>query len=537
MLMRSRWFMSAAMASALASAPFAHATTEGERTVTVLFIGNSLTYYNAMPDTFARLARVARPGLRVDAHYVASDGAMLEDHWKLDWTRSRLAERHWDYVVLQDQGGLSRWIADGKSHAAPPLALEASVDRFAQAARNAGSTVVLYETAPARADAMPYVAWAYTTAANRNQAILAPAGRVLFGVDESARKVLLPQESGGHPSPQGSCVIAATIASAIFRVAAQPLVDACADGDAVVRGTGSVIDRQLEAIGTQGAYRSPGAPQFDPPPAVIPGQSVDTRDVAGDWYAREAGLPMSFGVHLALGAGEGSLAATMNNYGVNTLQAMRVDGVGRSNRLLRIESHGDGRTYVYTLARHHDALSGFLAAYVNGGTTYTPVSFVKRARPDDYFAKLDDLQVAFEHTRKDSDLDTALLQRYKALEVWLGEAEVKRVAWADPASDAWYALLTGQNYADLGNNALALAYYSFAVRHFPKSYDAYGARGQLLESMGMYGAALPDLTRAASLLEADHRSDGETEYAWRRDRVRKAFEERQAKTPSATPTQ
>jgi tetratricopeptide (TPR) repeat protein len=148
------------------------------------------------------------------------------------------------------------------------------------------------------------------------------------------------------------------------------------------------------------------------------------------------------------------------------------------------------------------------------------VTFTRTSEPDDHFSHLAALQELFDHDRKSQGLDAALLARYKALDDWLGSAEVKRVAWADPASDAWYTLLTGQNYADLGNDALALEYYTFAVRHFPASYDAYGARGQLLERSGRYKEALPDLTRAAALLKADHRRDGETEYSWRRDRVR-----------------
>ncbi|MGN6480606.1 hypothetical protein [Luteibacter sp.] len=510
------------------------ASTTDEHPVSVLFIGNSLTYYNAMPATFARMVESTQPGMRLYVRSVASDGAMLEDHWKLDWTRTRLAERHWDFVVLQDQGALSRWVEDGKSHQAPPASLDAYVDKFARLARDAGSTVVLYETAPTGADRMPYIAWAYTQAANRERAILAPAGSVLYALDDDARKIMLPKGGGGHPSPRGSCVIAATLASAMFRAPSQPMLDSCASGDEAVRAAGPLIDRQLVSMGQPGGYHVPAAPHFDPPPSVTPGQPVGVSDTAGRWYARESGLPMSFGVRLSFGKATVEPEVAIDNYGVNTRQGMRIDSVDRAHGLIRIDSHGDGRTYRYTLARHGNTLSGYLAAYVNGGTTYTPVSFVHRDAADGHFTRLDDLQGTFDRERKELGLDAALLGRYKALNAWLGTEEVKRVAWADPASDAWYALLTGQNYADLGNDTLALEYYTFAVRHFPKSYDAYGARGQLLERMGRFGEALPDLTRAAAMLAADHRSDGETEYSWRRDRVRQSLMPRQKDSPVAT---
>src|ERR1700754_2866691 len=129
-------------------------TVDHDNAIHVLFIGNSLTYYNEMPQTFRRIVEATTPGIHVDVRYVAGDGLMLEDHWKSKWTQARLRERAWDYVVLQEQGGLSHWIKDNKSHPAPPESFDTHVDKFAQVAQTAGAKVVLYETASVRPNEM-----------------------------------------------------------------------------------------------------------------------------------------------------------------------------------------------------------------------------------------------------------------------------------------------------------------------------------------------------------------------------------------------
>ncbi len=498
----------------------------------VLFIGNSLTYYNEMPETFRRVVEAAEPGIHLDVRYVAADGLMLEDHWKSKWTQARLHERSWDYVVLQEQGGLSHWVQGGKSHPAPPESFDTHVDRFAKVAQASGAKVVLYETAAVRPNEMTYVSWAYTQAANRTHAILAPVGQVFYAMGEKTRKSLLPD---GHPSPEGSCIVAATLAAAMFNAKAQPLLAACGNGQEVVTASAPVIDEELARIGRPGAYTSPPTPSFEQPPSVSAGERLDARTLAGAWYAKESGLPLSFGVRMALSGRGGRVSAALDNYGANTRIGMRVDGLKTNDDVLRLTSHGDGRIYRYLLARKGNTLTGYALASINGGTTYTPVTFTRMATPDTHFATLESLQQTFDRQRREDGLDSALQNRYKALDSWLGTKEVERFAMASPTSDPWYAILSGLNYADLGNDALALEYFSFAVRHFPDSADAYGARGEQLEDMGRKRDALPDLARAGTLLREGHIGKAESEFGWRRDQVKKALDEKAATGPAGAP--
>ncbi len=69
-------------------------------TLTVLFIGNSYTYTNNMPDLFAGIARAAGRNVRVDAS--TQGGYTLAQHTTYPPTLAKLAQRGWDFVILQE---------------------------------------------------------------------------------------------------------------------------------------------------------------------------------------------------------------------------------------------------------------------------------------------------------------------------------------------------------------------------------------------------------------------------------------------------
>ena len=70
------------------------------RAMRVLFIGNSLTAWNELPQVVARLAQAdgqPQPLVRM----VAVGGFSLEDHWHQGDARRAIADGPWDVVVLQ----------------------------------------------------------------------------------------------------------------------------------------------------------------------------------------------------------------------------------------------------------------------------------------------------------------------------------------------------------------------------------------------------------------------------------------------------
>lgn len=87
--------------SAVTSTPALSATPAIVATTRVLFIGNSLTFFNDLPGMFAELARSG--GHEVEADMSARGGWTLSDHATSTMTIEKMERQNWDFVVLQEQ--------------------------------------------------------------------------------------------------------------------------------------------------------------------------------------------------------------------------------------------------------------------------------------------------------------------------------------------------------------------------------------------------------------------------------------------------
>ena len=86
----------------------------GCRETTVLFIGNSITYQNDMPEMLNELFR--QNGLRMNVEHCTKPGFSLRNHYDTDEVRKRLYESRWDFVVLQE-GAVRVLIPEAREHA------------------------------------------------------------------------------------------------------------------------------------------------------------------------------------------------------------------------------------------------------------------------------------------------------------------------------------------------------------------------------------------------------------------------------------
>lgn len=172
----------------------------------ILFVGNSLTYANDLPQHVCALAQAA--GREVVCESVARPDFSLEDHWNAGEARKVIA-RGWDVVVLQ-QG---------------PSALPESrvllveyAKRFDAEIRKAGGRTALYMVWPSRARAgdVDGVARSYAAAAKAVGGLLLPAGdawRAAWRLDAS---LPLYSADGFHPSPMGTHLAALVIYRQLF---------------------------------------------------------------------------------------------------------------------------------------------------------------------------------------------------------------------------------------------------------------------------------------------------------------------------------
>jgi hypothetical protein len=176
--------------------------------ISILFIGNSYTYYNDLPGTLRSMAAAGQDTLDVRVASVVEGGASLRAHWN-QRTIELIRRGAWDYVVLQEQSlapleARDQFLTYGK--------------RFANEIRASNAKAVLYLTwsrqqRPADQERLNQ---AYADLARETDAMIVPVGpvwqefRYIEGVPN------LYAEDGSHPSTVGSFVAVSTFYRMLF---------------------------------------------------------------------------------------------------------------------------------------------------------------------------------------------------------------------------------------------------------------------------------------------------------------------------------
>jgi hypothetical protein len=182
------------------SPPCLHCGTTGPDSLgamRVLFVGNSLTYYNDLPGMLEQIGEAAgQPIATVD---VSQGGVGLDYHWNVGPARDSLDNGRWNVVVLQQ----------GASH-------ENLVNwavTWANAIRAADARPALYMIWPERAllDEFPAVILSYRTAAEAAGAELYAAGEAWQAAWSTDPDLPLYGPDDVHPSVMGSYLAALTI--------------------------------------------------------------------------------------------------------------------------------------------------------------------------------------------------------------------------------------------------------------------------------------------------------------------------------------
>jgi hypothetical protein len=176
----------------------------------LLFIGNSYTFVNDLPEMLAELARAAkvRP---VHTRQVTAGGATLEQHWgdgKGAAVRA-IDEDRPNVVVLQEQSQLPR---------AAPEMFQHFARLFDERIRASGARTLLYVTwarrdSPGDQEALTA---AYAAVARERKATLVPVGPVWQAVRQQMPGLVLHDADGSHPSPLGTYVAALTFFAVMY---------------------------------------------------------------------------------------------------------------------------------------------------------------------------------------------------------------------------------------------------------------------------------------------------------------------------------
>jgi hypothetical protein len=165
----------------------------------LLFVGNSLTYTNDLPQMLGKLLEWG--GVQVaKIEWEARPDFGLPDHWTSKTTRKAIETGHWDYVILQ-QGPSA---TEGR-----PYLLEYTT-LFAEVIRSAGARPAMYMVWPSsqRLRDFPGVADSYRTAASENDALLLPVGEAWIAAWKHDSEIRLYGRDGFHPSRLGTYLAA-----------------------------------------------------------------------------------------------------------------------------------------------------------------------------------------------------------------------------------------------------------------------------------------------------------------------------------------
>ena len=175
----------------------------------VLFIGNSFTARNNLPEMVGRIASAG--GSSVRHRLISAGGASLRRHWNGGEARRAIETGDYDYVVLQEQSTLP---------VKNPTRMRENVRLFDEVIRAAGAKTALYMTwarqhAP---ETQELITRAYTEVATQLGATMLPVGVAWQRALGLPGVPPLYDRDGSHPTTAGSylaaCVIYLALANA-----------------------------------------------------------------------------------------------------------------------------------------------------------------------------------------------------------------------------------------------------------------------------------------------------------------------------------
>jgi hypothetical protein len=185
----------------------------------VLFLGNSYTYVNDLPSTFAQLA--GSGGHPVKVASVANGGETLAEHASSSESLDKIAAEHWSYVVLQEQSETPATWAGRVSMYPAIRALDGDVE-------SGGAIPMLFITWAHR-DGLPQAGLAgydamqkqiddaYLAIAREQQVPVSPVGFAWSAVRQDHPEISLWADDGSHPNQAGTYLAACVFYASIFR--------------------------------------------------------------------------------------------------------------------------------------------------------------------------------------------------------------------------------------------------------------------------------------------------------------------------------
>ena len=175
--------------------------------IRVLFVGNSFTARNDLPDLIAQLASAR--GVRMEHALLSIGGASLRTHWNKGEARTAIERGQFDYVVLQEQSTLPIKNASR---------MRENVLLFDEAIKAAGAKTVLYMTWARKntPEKQKLITEAYESIGREIGALVVPVGQVWWRFMAEHDSPVLHDKDQSHPTLAGSYLAACVFLVTLF---------------------------------------------------------------------------------------------------------------------------------------------------------------------------------------------------------------------------------------------------------------------------------------------------------------------------------
>jgi hypothetical protein len=183
--------------------------TRGAPALKVLFIGNSFTARNDLPELVAQLA--AARGGSLQHRLISAGGASLRTHWNAGHASKAICDGDYDHIVLQEQSTLP---------VKNVQRMHDNIRLFDEAIRAAGAKTVLYVTWARRhsPEAQQAITEAYTSIGRELGTIVVPVGTAWQTFLGQHEHPVLHDRDDSHPTLAGSYLAACVFLTVLFNV-------------------------------------------------------------------------------------------------------------------------------------------------------------------------------------------------------------------------------------------------------------------------------------------------------------------------------
>ncbi|MFY7671324.1 SGNH/GDSL hydrolase family protein [Tenacibaculum sp. MEBiC06402] len=174
----------------------------------ILFVGNSLTYYNDLPGLVKEYAKTNKE-ININTQMIAFPNYAIEDHWNEGKIQKLLSSKSFDFIVIQ-QGPSSQ--EEGRK-----MLIDYG-EKIKKIAESSNSKLCYFMVWPALNyyNTFNKVIQNHKEAANHNEAVLIPVGEYWKNYIEENNDYSFYGTDRFHPSQKGSKIAAKIIVDTLF---------------------------------------------------------------------------------------------------------------------------------------------------------------------------------------------------------------------------------------------------------------------------------------------------------------------------------